>query len=135
MTPGAAGEEWIVEALGCDPVRLADLVVLRALFGVMVEELGLHPVGAPLWHQFPSPPGTTGAGGITGMLMLAESHLTIHTFPEHTSACLNLFCCTPRGGWDWDARLGAVLGAASVRVRHVVRAYAPEAATPAGALP
>lgn len=59
------------------------------------------------------------------MLMLAESHLTIHTFPEHASACLNLFCCTPRAAWAWEERLGQLLGAQVVRVRHVHRDYAP----------
>jgi len=113
-----AGSEWVVEAYGCDPVRLADPASLRALFGTLVHELSLHPVGEAAWHQFPAP------GGITGMLMLAESHLTVHTFPEHASACLNLFCCTPRAAWDWEARLAVLLGAQSVRVRELAREYA-----------
>ena len=113
-----AGSEWVVEAYGCDPVRLADPASLRALFGTLVHELSLHPVGEAAWHQFPAP------GGITGMLMLAESHLTVHTFPEHASACLNLFCCTPRAAWNWEARLSVLLGAQSVRVRELAREYA-----------
>lgn len=113
-----AGEEWIVEALGCHPGRLGDVQALQSLFETMVRELALNPVGAPLWHRFP------GAGGVTGMLMLSESHLTIHTFPEHASACLNLFCCTPRAAWAWDVRLRELLGAERVEVRHVRRAYA-----------
>lgn len=112
------GREWIVEAYGCDPVRLADPAALRALFDAIVHGLSLHPVGDALWHQFPAP------GGITGMLMLAESHLTVHTFPEHASACLNLFCCTPRAVWDWNGRLAALLGAQTVGVRELAREYA-----------
>jgi S-adenosylmethionine decarboxylase len=132
MTSSTAGEEWIVEALGCLPERLADPATLRALFAQIVTELSLHPVGEALWHQFPAPTATADgdageAGGITGLLMLAESHLTVHTFPEHGSACLNLFCCTPRAAWDWEARLQARLGATVVHVRHVARAYAPVA--------
>lgn len=84
------GTEWVVEAHGCDPVRLASVPALHTVFATIIAELDLHPVGEALWHQFPSP------GGITGMQMLAESHLTVHTFPEHASLCLNLFCCTPR---------------------------------------
>jgi S-adenosylmethionine decarboxylase len=118
------GSEWIVEAYGCDPVRLADPLSLRALFDALVQELALHPVGDALWHQFPAP------GGMTGLLMLAESHLTVHTFPEHASACLNLFCCTPRAAWDWEGRLATLLGAHTVRVRELTRAYAN---TPASA--
>ena len=101
-------------------MRLADLASLQALFGAIVHELSLHPVGEAAWHQFPAP------GGITGMLMLAESHLTVHTFPEHASACLNLFCCTPRAAWAWDARLAVLLGAQAVLVRELAREYAHE---------
>ena len=111
------GREWVVEAYGCDAVRLRDVGALQALFDAMVHELALHPVAPAQWHQFPHP------GGITGLLMLAESHLTIHTFPEHASACLNLFCCTPRAEWAYAERLRDLLGASDVRVRSMARNY------------
>ncbi|MCE2900917.1 MAG: S-adenosylmethionine decarboxylase family protein [Gemmatimonas sp.] len=119
------GSEWIVEAYGCDPVRLADPASLHALFDAIIADLALHPVAPALWHQFPAP------GGITGMVMLAESHLTVHTFPEHGSACLNLFCCTPRAAWPWRERLPALLGAEQVDARQLSREYVgPLVATP-----
>jgi S-adenosylmethionine decarboxylase len=33
---------------------------------------------------------------VTGVWLLSESHLAIHSFPEFRSACLNLFCCRER---------------------------------------
>jgi S-adenosylmethionine/arginine decarboxylase-like enzyme len=54
------------------------------------------------------------------MYLLAESHLTIHTFPESGIATLNLYCCTPRSALDWHTLL-APLGAARVTVRELVR--------------
>ncbi len=113
------GSEWVVEAFGCDPDRLGDLSSLQAVFAAAVSELSLHPIGDARWHRFPEP------GGVTGLLMLAESHLTVHTFPEHASACFNLFCCTPRPAWDWSARLAELLGATDVQVRVLAREYAP----------
>lgn len=121
------GREWLVEAFGCDAERLTRVDALQRLFDAAVQELSLHPVGAAVWHQFPHP------GGITGLWLLAESHLTVHTFPEFGSACINLFCCTPRRAWEWHARLADLLGATDVRVRAVSRAYAavePVASTP-----
>lgn len=114
----ATGIEWLVEARGCEPSTLADRASLDALFGEIVRDLSLNVVGAPLWHAFP------GAGGITGICMLAESHLTVHTFPEHGSLCLNLFCCGPRPEWDFVSRLTARFGAADVNVRRIEREYA-----------
>ena len=128
MTTSSSGHEWIVEAYGCHPERLVDSAVLHALFAQLIAELVLHPVGAPLWHQFPAP-SPEAVGGITGMVMLSESHLTIHTFPEHGTACMNLFCCTPRAEWPWSERLSECLGATDVHVRHVAREYAPLPAT------
>ena len=119
----ARGDEWIVEAFGCDAGRLADRAVLASLVDRMVHELALRPVGAGQWHVFPPP------GGITGMLLLAESHLTVHTFPEHRSLCLNLFCCRPRPEWRWDAALRKLVGAREVEVRRIERRYGADVAT------
>jgi S-adenosylmethionine decarboxylase len=113
----ARGDEWIVEAFGCRAERLADRDVLTGLLDRMVRELDLRPVGAGQWHVFPPP------AGITGMLLLAESHLTVHTFPEHRSLCLNLFCCTPRATWPFAERLAEMVGAERVTVRHLAREY------------
>ena len=117
MTDGC---EWIVDARGCDPARVADLATLRALFAGIIEELCLSPVADAVWHVFPPP------AGITGIVALAESHLAAHTFPEHGSICLNLFCCKPRAEWPWVERLREHLGATHVAVRRLDRYYATE---------
>lgn len=121
------GSEWIVEAFGCDAGRLTSVAALQRMFDAVVQDLGLHPVGGAHWHQFPAP------GGITGLWLLAESHLTVHTFPEYTSACINLFCCTPREPWDWPSRLNELLSASHVEVRRVERAYGAMHGVPSGA--
>jgi S-adenosylmethionine decarboxylase len=111
------GCEWIVEAHGCDSAPLCDVAKLKALFARVIADLVLNPVVEPLWHQFP------GAGGVTGLCLLAESHLACHTFPEYGSLCINLFCCRPRPKWDFESYLRREFGARSVRVRCIDRSY------------
>jgi len=111
------GTEWLVEASGCDAEALGDVERLRAVFARAVTELGLSVVGEPQWHKFPGP------GGVTGLALLTESHLACHTYPEFRLAAFNLYCCRERAEWDWEARLGELLGAREVRVRRLTREF------------
>jgi S-adenosylmethionine decarboxylase len=109
------GTEWLIEASGCDADSLRDVNRLRELFSRVIAELDLHPLHDPSWHVFP------GQGGVTGFVMLTESHLACHTYPEHGVATINLYCCRPREEWPWRDRVAELLGATDVRVRSVER--------------
>jgi S-adenosylmethionine decarboxylase len=109
--------EWVIDAHGCPVERLQDLARLQELFQALVREFNLKPVGDPVWHQFP------GTQGVTGVLLLQESHLTLHTFPEHRSACLNLFCCRERKAIDWGPFLTFWLGAGEIQLQECRRHY------------
>jgi S-adenosylmethionine decarboxylase len=114
------GEEWLIDAYGCDPSTLRSAPALESLFESVVRALDLHPLAPPAWHTFP------GAGGVTGLLMLTESHLSAHTFPELGFAAFDLYSCRPRPSWDWSASLRERLGAERVIVRRVVRGGRPD---------
>jgi S-adenosylmethionine decarboxylase len=108
------GIEWIVDAFGCAAAALGDRRGVAALLNRVVESAELHVV-ATADHVFEGP------GGVTAMYLLAESHLTIHTFPESGIATLNLYCCRPRPAQDWQRLLFEALGATHVTVREVRR--------------
>lgn len=110
------GQEWIVDASGCDPAALKDVRALAGLFEELVVALQLTVVGTPQWNVFPAP------GGITGLALLSESHLAVHTFPEHGYAALSIYSCRPReAAPDFDALLKRRLSAAHITVRTVQR--------------
>jgi S-adenosylmethionine decarboxylase len=110
------GSEWLIDAGGCDAEALASVEALRSLFARVIGDLDLHPLHDAQFHVFPSP------GGITGFVMLTESHLACHTYPEHGVATFNLYCCRPRPEWPWRERLIELFGAEHVRVQAVERA-------------
>jgi S-adenosylmethionine decarboxylase len=109
-SPDPVGCEWMVDAFGCDAEALRSRETLDALVAQVAHDLALTAVAPAIWHQFPGP------GGLTGVVVLAESHLTCHTFPERRFAAFNLYCCRPRAPWPWATELTRRLGAAEVRV-------------------
>jgi S-adenosylmethionine decarboxylase len=115
MPAGDPGEEWVVDAYGCDASLLRDEATMRELMARVVRELGLHQLSGGFWHTF------AGAGGVTGLIPLCESHLAVHTWPERQMAAFNLFCCRAGCDWPWEERLRVALGARTVSVRKLVR--------------
>ncbi len=74
----------------CDPSVLINADSLAALCRENTIDVGLTIVGDK-WHTFPDYQGEP--GGVTGMLLLAESHLAIHTWPERKGVTLDVYVC------------------------------------------
>ena len=108
------GTEWLIEATGCDQAALRDENAIRSVMSRLIADLGLRSIGS-VWHKF------AGEGGVTGLIALTESHLACHTYPEHSTATFNLYCCRTRPEWDWEANLKTALGASSVTVTKIDR--------------
>jgi S-adenosylmethionine decarboxylase len=67
---------------------------LEAFCLAAVREAGLSGV-ARLFHSFRDAAQDVGSGqvGITGVVLLAESHCAIHTWPEKASVTLDVYVC------------------------------------------
>jgi S-adenosylmethionine decarboxylase len=113
------GAEWIVDARGCIEEGLRRLSSVQDFCGLVIRELSLQVVGEAQWHQFAAP------GGVTGLYLLTESHLAVHTFPELGLITLNLYCCRPRQEFDWTAALESHFGSTDVRVIRIARGGLP----------
>jgi spermidine synthase/S-adenosylmethionine decarboxylase len=73
----------------CEPRLLSSVEALRELCLTVCTVPGLTPVGQ-VFHQFGS---TTKPAGATGAVILAESHLAVHTWPELSAVTLDLYVC------------------------------------------
>jgi S-adenosylmethionine decarboxylase proenzyme len=92
---------------------LDDEAALRALCLDAIARAGLRAVGS-LFHPFVDAAGQ--AQGVTGVVLLVESHLAVHTWPELEAATLDVYVCNL--GADNSARAEALMDA-------LVAAFAP----------
>lgn len=102
MKPQLQGLHLTADLAGCDPARplMREPEALRRACLAAVQQAGLQAVGE-LFHRFPAP------GGITGVVLLAESHLAVHTWPELAAVTVDVYVCNL--GADNRARAEALL--------------------------
>ncbi len=108
----------LVELHECAAERLNDLDALCALMHRAAEAAAATVVGAAFHRYAPH--------GVTGVLLLEESHFSVHTWPEAGYAALDFYTC---GGLDPEpaARVVALgVGARRVSLLEVDRGL-PEA--------
>jgi len=80
------GRHLLADLHGVEHERLADSALLDRMLLDAARASGLTPVAGPLLHQFPG-------GGLTGVVLLAESHIAFHTYPERGYLALDVFTC------------------------------------------
>jgi len=90
----------------CDLQWLVDAEALCKRCIALVQEAGLQPV-AQLFHTFPAT--DHGPGGVTATILLAESHMCVHTWPEQRAVTLDVYVCN--FGGDHSARAHALMHA------------------------
>jgi S-adenosylmethionine decarboxylase len=102
----------------CTPASpVADVAGLRGLAAAAVAAGGGHVLGTS--HVvFPN-------GAVTLVLILAESHLSIHTWPEESLIAIDLFSCGAIDGRAVLADLTGRLALSQVTVREVPRGLPP----------
>ena len=81
----ALGRQMTVEYYECDPQILADGDVLEKIFLAAAEESGAHIISSS-FHKFEPQ-------GVSGVVIISESHFTVHAWPEHDYAAVDIFTC------------------------------------------
>jgi len=83
------GRHILAELGGCDAARLADLLLVESS---MLDAARIS--GATIvTHSFHHFADQDGGQGVSGAVIIAESHLAIHTWPEHQFAAVDFFTC------------------------------------------
>lgn len=79
------GNHLLVELYECDARKLNDLGKLRMVLEKAVSVSGATALKTS-FHQY-------APQGVSGVIIIAESHFTIHTWPEYGYAALDIFTC------------------------------------------
>ena len=90
----------------CDTAWLLDADKLGTWCAEAASAAGLQPVNR-LFHTFP--PTERGPGGVTATVLLAESHLCLHTWPEQRAVTADVYVCN--FGADHSAKARALMDA------------------------
>ena len=81
----ALGKHLLLELKDCDKEMLNDVSFLKDILLAAATEAGAEVLGES-FHQF-------NPQGVSGVVIIAESHLFIHTWPEYGYAAADIFTC------------------------------------------
>ncbi len=81
----ALGTHLLLDLKDCDKEVLNNLNFLQDSLLAAASEAGATVLGESFHHFHPQ--------GVSGVVIIAESHLFIHTWPEHGYAAVDIFTC------------------------------------------
>jgi S-adenosylmethionine decarboxylase len=108
------GVHFLLDVAGAPFATLDDAVLVERVLVDAVGSMGAKVLGIHIHRLNPQ--------GVSGVVVISESHLTIHTWPERGEAAVDLFTCgdVARARTAVDA-LAQALGATSAAVEERVR--------------
>jgi S-adenosylmethionine decarboxylase len=107
------GRHLLAEFYGCTDAAIDDVALMRAHMHAAADAVGATVVGE-VFHRYDPQ-------GVSGTLLIAESHLSVHSWPEAGYVAVDIFTCgglDPRPGFRL---LDKALGATDSRMHEIVR--------------
>jgi S-adenosylmethionine decarboxylase proenzyme len=109
------GTHLLVEYFGCERAVLDDSRRVEDVMRAAAEAAGATVI-TTAFHRF-------APQGVSGVVVIAESHLAIHTWPEHGYAAVDFYTCGPcEPELAWRS-LRAALGARRTEIMRVQRGH------------
>ena len=80
-----------IDGFGGNPEKLASEELVRGLLDRLPENIGMTKIAPPHVHKYVG--SKPEDWGISGFVLIAESHIAIHTFPERGYVWADIFSC------------------------------------------
>ena len=89
------GPHLMLDLYGCDKEKLADVKFIHQVLDELPDLLGMHKIMPPYVIPYPGSDKEDGfdKGGISGIVIIAESHISVHTFVAQEYASFDIFSC------------------------------------------
>ncbi|HEY9790563.1 MAG TPA: adenosylmethionine decarboxylase [Candidatus Obscuribacterales bacterium] len=85
------GPHLILEAYGCSKQQLSDLTLISEILDAYPEQLNMTKIMPPYVFRYSG--AVPDDWGVSGVVLIAESHISIHTFPDKEFVTLDIFSC------------------------------------------
>jgi len=114
----ALGRHLLVEYHRCDPKILNDLEKIKKFMLEAASRSGATVLECSFHYFTPQ--------GVSGVVVIAESHLAIHTWPEYGYAAVDIFTCGTRvDPWTAFHHLKSALDSKESSVNELIRGELP----------
>jgi spermidine synthase len=109
----ALGNHILVEFMNCDPHVMNDVAAIERDMVGAAQKAGATVINSTFHHFSPY--------GVSGVVVIQESHLAIHTWPEYGYAAVDLFTCGEMNAWISFDHLKECFGAKSYSALEMKR--------------
>ncbi|MDB5266327.1 MAG: S-adenosylmethionine decarboxylase proenzyme [Parcubacteria group bacterium] len=86
------GEHLTIDGYGGEEILLNDKKIVERIFSELPELLGMHTICDPVVVFAPAN-DIKDPGGWSGFVMIAESHISVHTFPARGFVSIDVYTC------------------------------------------
>jgi len=85
------GPHLIVDGSRCDARKLGDRILVEQVLNAYPDAIGMTKIGGPYMFEYQAP--DPAYSGVSGLVVIAESHIALHTFPELDYFTMDIFSC------------------------------------------
>jgi len=86
------GIHFMLDGYGCPPQLLRDGDALEKMLRDIPVHMGMHTISTPIVVEV-GPKNRKDPGGLSGFVLIAESHLSFHTFPNRGFVTIDVYTC------------------------------------------
>lgn len=86
------GTHFMLDGYGCPSHLLKDVNALKSMLLSVPASMGMHTISEPLVVEV-GPKNRKDPGGLSGFVLIAESHISFHTFPDRGFVTIDVYTC------------------------------------------